>query len=39
MVASILLTTIPMPSVSCSRKIVCREVNLDTEASSITALT
>src|SRR5712675_2563368 len=39
MVASMLLTTMPILVVSCSRNIICSVVNSPSEASSITALT
>ncbi len=39
MVASMELSTMPMPAVSCSRKPICRSVKGDRAASSITALT
>src|SRR5215211_7322016 len=38
-VASIELSTMPMPVVSCSRKVICNAVNGLMEASSMTALT
>ena len=38
-VASILLSTMPMLSVSCSRKVICEVVNELIDASSMTALT
>jgi len=38
MVASMLLSTMPMLSVSCSRKVICEVVNEETEPSSMTAL-